>query len=56
MVYRSRKAMSLPDSKERLFAQGVEAIGTMTEEFARIIRRDLAKYARIVKEGKIPLE
>jgi tripartite-type tricarboxylate transporter receptor subunit TctC len=48
------KALKMPDVIERLATQGGnELVGNTPEEFAQVIRNDLAKYARLVKEARI---
>ena len=44
-----RKMAEIPDVKERLAAQGAEAMSSTPEEFAKRIRDDLAKWGKIVK-------
>lgn len=50
------KMVHLPDVKERLFVQGIETVGTTPAEFSRIIREDLKKYAKVVKDASIRAE
>jgi tripartite-type tricarboxylate transporter receptor subunit TctC len=45
------KILRLPDVKERLNAQGVELGGSSPEEFAAFVRKELAKWAILVKES-----
>ena len=40
-----------PDTKARLLQQGVEAIGTTPEQFAKFIQTESVRYARIIKES-----
>jgi tripartite-type tricarboxylate transporter receptor subunit TctC len=48
------KALKMPDVVERLATQGGnELVGNTPEEFARVIKHDLAKYAKLVKSAKI---
>jgi len=48
------KAMHAPDVVERIAVQGGNEIVTGTpEEFAELIRADLARYARLIREAKI---
>jgi tripartite-type tricarboxylate transporter receptor subunit TctC len=48
------KALKMPDVIERLATQGGnELVGNTPEEFAQVIRNDLAKYAKLVKEARI---
>ena len=39
--------------KERLFAQGFEAVGNTRQEFAAFISNEIAKWAKVVKQAKI---
>jgi tripartite-type tricarboxylate transporter receptor subunit TctC len=48
------KALRLPDVVERLATQGGnELVGNTPDEFAQVIKNDLAKYAKLVKSAKI---
>lgn len=49
------KALNLPDVRERIIGLAVDLVGSTPEEFAARFRADVAKYARIVKEARIPL-
>jgi tripartite-type tricarboxylate transporter receptor subunit TctC len=46
----------LPEVKERLAADGADAVGNRPEEFATYIRAELAKWGKVVKAGGIKLE
>ncbi len=48
--------LALPDIRERLLAQGVEARPTTPEEFARIITTDIARWAVVVKRAGLRAE
>ena len=50
------KILGTPDVKERLFVQGVEAVGTTPEEFFATIRNDTKKYAMVAKEAGMRAE
>ena len=50
------KAIKTQDMRERLAQQGAEAIGNTPEDFAAIIKRDLAKWAKVVKDANIILD
>jgi tripartite-type tricarboxylate transporter receptor subunit TctC len=43
------KALTSPELKERLAAQGAEAVGNSPEQFAAHIRSETAKWAKVVK-------
>lgn len=46
-----KKIVQIPDVKERLAAQGAEAISSTPEEFARKIKEDMNKWAKIVQSS-----
>jgi len=58
MLYREvAKALKMPDVIERLATQGGnELVGNTPEEFAQVIRNDLAKYAKLIKSANIQIQ
>jgi tripartite-type tricarboxylate transporter receptor subunit TctC len=50
------KALQSPDLRERLKILGNEPIGSTPEEFDARVKADMAKFARIVAEAKIPMQ
>lgn len=44
------------DLKARLFDLGLDVAGGTPEQFGEFIKKDIAKYARIVQAAKIPLQ
>jgi len=50
------KAMSAPEMKGRLLAQGVEIVGSSPREFDRTIREEIAKWDKLVKTAGITAE
>ena len=58
LLYREvAKALRMPDVIERLATQGGnELVGNTPEEFAQVIKRDLAKYAKLVKSANIQVQ
>ena len=58
LLYREvAKALKMPDVIERLATQGGnELVGNTPEEFALVIRNDLAKYAKLVKAANIQVQ
>jgi tripartite-type tricarboxylate transporter receptor subunit TctC len=48
------KVLKLPDVIERLRAGGNEGVGTTPEEFDRVFRSDIVKFAKIIADAKIP--
>jgi tripartite-type tricarboxylate transporter receptor subunit TctC len=49
-------ALKLPDVRAKLEAAGVDIQGGTPEEYAAIIKSDLAKWGKVVKEAGIPAE
>ena len=50
----SAKALKMPDVIERLATQGGnELIGSTPDEYAQLIRDEIAKYAKIIKDAGI---
>lgn len=50
------KTLNHPDIKARLASQGYGPGGTTPEQFSTIIREDLSKWAKVIKEAGIRLE
>ena len=48
--------VTLPDVKEKLAELGFEPVGNSPEEFAAQIRRELPKWAKVVREANIKAE
>jgi tripartite-type tricarboxylate transporter receptor subunit TctC len=48
-----RKAVKLPDMKERLASEGVEPADAPPERFLEAVRKDVAKWRKVVKAGNI---
>ena len=51
-----RKLVALPDTKAKLNAQGSEPFYNNPEQTAALIRSDIAKYGKIIKDANIPVE
>jgi tripartite-type tricarboxylate transporter receptor subunit TctC len=47
------RATASPDVKERLTGQGVEVVNSSPDEFAAVIRRELAQWAKVIKAAGI---
>jgi len=47
------KALASPDVKQRLTAQGFDSVGNSPEEFVQVIRRDLARWQKVVAAAKL---
>src|SRR5229473_3796190 len=50
------KVLNIPPVKERLLNLGAEVIGSTPDEFAAVIKADMAKYAKAVKEAGIRVD
>jgi tripartite-type tricarboxylate transporter receptor subunit TctC len=50
------RILNLPDVKERLSALGAEPVGSTPAQFASFIQADMAKWAKVVREAKIPAQ
>jgi tripartite-type tricarboxylate transporter receptor subunit TctC len=50
------KVLALPDVKEKLFAQGAEAVSNTPAEFEAIIKDELGKWEYVIREAKITPE
>ena len=42
-----------PDVRERFAAQGAEAVGSTSAEFAAHIRREIDKWSKVVRSAKL---
>ncbi|WP_342131519.1 Bug family tripartite tricarboxylate transporter substrate binding protein [Hydrogenophaga sp. OTU3427] len=49
-------ALKLPDVRAKLEAAGIEIQGGTPQDYAALIRADLAKWGKVVKEAGIPME
>ena len=47
------KALTLPEFREKLIAQGADPFANTSEQFAALMRADTAKYAKIIKTANI---
>jgi len=47
------KVLALPDTRARLVDLGMEAIGNSPDEFAATINRDIAKWAKVIRQAEI---
>jgi tripartite-type tricarboxylate transporter receptor subunit TctC len=50
------KAIQSPDLRKRLVENGVEPLASTPEEFAKFIEAETPRYAKIVKDAKIPAQ
>ncbi len=45
------RVMNTPEVRERFVAQGADPIGSTSEQLAAVLSRDIAKYARVMKDS-----
>ena len=50
------KALQMPDVRERLASLGAEIVGGSSKEFAEHIRREIPKWAKVVKSIDVHLD
>jgi len=50
------RILGLPEIRERLLGLGAEPVGNSPEQFAAFLREDIARWAKVVKDAKIPLQ
>ena len=50
------KILVLQEVKERLAADGADAVGNRPQEFAAYIKAEIDKWSKVVKAGGITLE
>jgi tripartite-type tricarboxylate transporter receptor subunit TctC len=50
------KAIAMPDTRQRLVAQGYDVQGGSPEEFARLIQSDVKTYSRVIREARITVD
>ncbi|MCE2998737.1 MAG: tripartite tricarboxylate transporter substrate binding protein [Betaproteobacteria bacterium] len=50
------RMLAQADVRQKLAAEGADGIGNTPEEFATQIQRDMARWARVAREARIPLQ
>jgi tripartite-type tricarboxylate transporter receptor subunit TctC len=48
------KVVAMPDIRERLVGMGMYPVMSKPEEFAATIKSDTAKWAKVIRDAKIP--
>lgn len=51
-----RKATKLPDMQERLASEGFDIADSPPEVFQQVLKRDVAKWTKVVKDAKVKIE
>lgn len=52
----SARALQMPDLRKKIDELGNTPVGSTPEEFDRFIAADMKKWAKVIKDAKIPLE
>ena len=47
------KALSTPEMKERMAGEGLEPVGGPPSQFADVLKRDVPKWKKVVKDANI---
>jgi tripartite-type tricarboxylate transporter receptor subunit TctC len=50
------KIAKMPEVAARLKAVGVDAVGTSTDEFTKILQNDITRWGEVVKTSNIKIE
>ena len=46
-----KKVLAMPEIRDRLAGEGAEVTSSSPEEFASLIKNDMGKWARVVKQS-----
>ena len=52
----TRRAIESPDLKARMEQQGAEPFAATPEQFAQFFKGEVDKWARVVREGRLPVQ
>ena len=52
----SSKTLQMADVRERLLGQEMEPVGSSPEQFAQLVRNDLAKWLKVIKTANVRLD
>jgi tripartite-type tricarboxylate transporter receptor subunit TctC len=47
------KVLALPDVKERMFGLGLEVAGSTPEKLGELVRSDIAKWSKVIREAGV---
>ena len=50
------KVLSMPEVRDRLIAAGQEPVGSTPQEFEAKVNADVAKFARIIRDARVPVQ
>jgi tripartite-type tricarboxylate transporter receptor subunit TctC len=47
------KALAAPDMKEKLLAAGIQPVGNSPDQFAKFIKSETVRFAKVIKDAGI---
>ena len=50
------QVLNEPEAKQRLFAAGIEVVGSTPEQFAAAIKSDMARTGQVIRQAGIRIE
>ena len=50
------KALAAPDVRKRMFGLGMEAVGSTPGELAELVRSDIAKWSKVIKDAGVRVQ
>ena len=50
------RSLGLPEVREKLTSEGSEIVGSSPEQFSQFLKRDLAKWAQVIKAAGIKID
>jgi tripartite-type tricarboxylate transporter receptor subunit TctC len=50
------RIIALPDVKEKMFSLGMDVAGGTPEEFGTLVKSDIAKWAKVIRDAGIKAE
>ena len=50
------RVLNQPDIKQKFLALGVEVVGSTPEEFADVMKKDLARMSKVIKDAGIHVD
>jgi tripartite-type tricarboxylate transporter receptor subunit TctC len=50
------RVLNLPEAKARMAEFGIVPVGSTPEEFDTMVRNDIAKWSKVIKDAKIPFD
>jgi tripartite-type tricarboxylate transporter receptor subunit TctC len=50
------RGLTRPEVKELLFKNGIEVVGSTPEEYAAMVKTEMAQAVKLIREGRIRVE